>query len=543
MDIFSASRFVRSKPIVAYCLAILLAGMAVWIRLLAGPSLFGLPFITFFVAVVLASLFAGPGPGVSTVALSTVLSTIALPAIGVVNPATLSPLAISIFALTGLFVVLLMSLVVRSVEDRDAAREGLRRAVANLDEAVGQRTEALRVEQEERLRAEQQIRQMQKIESIGQLTGGIAHDFNNMLAVVIGCLEMARRRLADQSTQQADTYVVRALDGAKKAAELTARLLAFARQQPLNPVAVEPNRLVNQMYEMLRRTLGETIEVECVLAPEAWRILIDAPQLESAIVNLAVNARDAMMNGGKLTVETVNVNLDHTYLNKDELVKPGEYLMIGVTDTGSGMSADVIERALEPFFTTKEVGKGTGLGLSQVYGFVKQSGGYLNIYSEPGVGTTVKIYLPRYLGEMDHERGSVEDPVLIPHAVPGTTVLLVEDDDRVRDMAAASLQEMGYEVVDVSHGRDALRLVESDRRIDLLLTDVVMPEMTGRQLADLARSHRPGLRVLYTTGYTRNAIVHNGVLDPGVAFLAKPYTLRQLALKVRATLEEHDPLG
>jgi signal transduction histidine kinase/ActR/RegA family two-component response regulator len=390
-----------------------------------------------------------------------------------------------------------------------------------------------------RAAAENQVRQMQKMEAVGQLTGGIAHDFNNMLAVVIGNLNMIQRRLAKGAAQadaaKISSFVDSALEGANRAAALTARLLAFSRQQPLSPEPIDPNRLVAGMSEMLGRTLGETIAVETVLGAGVWRIQADPTQLESALVNLAVNGRDAMPSGGRLTIETANAYLDADYAAA-EGAKPGQYVMLAVTDTGCGMTKEVIDRALEPFFTTKPVGKGTGLGLSQVYGFVRQSGGHLKIYSEVKQGTTVKIYLPRLFAPE-----SAAEPVkpVTPAAASGERrkVLVVEDDDRVRAFTEEALRDLGYDVVSVESAADALARAAQEPDLALLLTDVVMPDINGRELADQVLKLRPGLPVLYMTGFTRNAVVHNGMLDPGVNFMAKPFTVDQLAAKVKEALD------
>ena len=389
-----------------------------------------------------------------------------------------------------------------------------------------------------RAAAESQVRQMQKMEAVGQLTGGIAHDFNNMLAVVIGNLNLIQRRMARADSRIGDPkipgFVDSALEGANRAATLTGRLLAFSRQQPLSPEPVEPNRLVSGMSDLLGRTLGETITVETVLGAGLWRTQADPTQLESALVNLAVNARDAMPAGGRLTIETANAYLDSDYAAA-EGAKPGQYIMVAVTDTGCGMTREVIDRALEPFFTTKPVGKGTGLGLSQVYGFVRQSGGHVKIYSEPGQGTTVKIYLPRLFAA----EAPAEPPRVAAGAAPGEQrkVLLVEDDERVRAFAEEALRDLGYVVVSTESAAEALARIDQEPDVDLLLTDVVMPDLNGRQLAEQILKLKPGLPVLYMTGFTRNAVVHNGMLDPGVNFMAKPFTVDQLAAKVREALE------
>jgi len=387
---------------------------------------------------------------------------------------------------------------------------------------------------ETRQAAEQQLQQMHKMEAIGQLTGGIAHDFNNMLAVIISATNLAQRRLK-AGVADIGQFLDAAADAARRAADLTQRLLAFSRQQPLSPQAVDVNRLVAGMSELLHRTLGEAVRLETVLAGGLWRTHADPSPLENAILNLAVNARDAMPEGGKITVETANAWLDDAYARGNPGADAGQYVMIAVTDTGTGMPPDVVAKAFDPFFTTKGTGKGTGLGLSQVHGFVKQSGGHIKIYSEPGEGTTVKIYLPRT---------SVEDRPAEPVSIPerpvsrsGELILVVEDEERVRAMTVASLAELGYEVLAADSAEAALALLAQHDNVALLFTDIVMPDVNGRKLAEMAMETRPGLKVLFTTGFTRNAVVHNGILDAGVNFLPKPFTLDQLARKVRDVID------
>ncbi|GFE86713.1 ATP-binding protein [Steroidobacter agaridevorans] len=408
------------------------------------------------------------------------------------------------------------------ITERKRAEETL----MNLNETLKQRVEA---EIGARGDAEKALRQAQKMEALGQLTGGIAHDFNNMLNVVIGNLDMLLRRLArgDANVQRFASF---ALEGATRAAQLTERLLAFARQQPLRLEPVNANKLVAGMSDLMHRTLGETIRTETVLAGGLWQIQTDGNQLESAILNLAVNARDAMPEGGKLTVETANAHLDDIYAAQQAGVPQGQYVMIAVTDTGCGMSSDTIQKAFDPFFTTKSVGKGTGLGLSQVHGFVHQSGGYVKIYSEIGQGTTVKIYLPRFYGGLEDARAHVRFAPALSGA--GTTILVVEDEESVRHVSVEALKELGYDVLEANGAAMALGLLDQHPEIEIMFTDVVMPEVNGRMLADEARQRRPNLKVLFTTGYTRNAIVHNGVLDPGVHLIGKPFNLEQLARKL-----------
>ncbi|MEZ5959846.1 MAG: ATP-binding protein [Hyphomonadaceae bacterium] len=413
------------------------------------------------------------------------------------------------------------------VTDRSRAEQALQTLNATLEQRVAE-------EVAERMRAEEQLRQAHKMDAIGQLTGGIAHDFNNMLAVVIGALNLMQRRLAKGDTD-VTRYIEAATDGANRASALTQRLLAFSRQQPLKPSAIDANKLVMSMTELLSRTLGEHIRIETVQGAGLWRTFADQVQLESAIINLAVNARDTMPEGGKLTIETANGSVDERY-GAEHGVAPGQYVLISVTDTGLGMPPDVLAHAFDPFFTTKAVGKGTGLGLSQVFGFVRQSGGHVKLYSEPRHGTTVKIYLPRFYGA--EEVAAPVDPAVIRDGSKSETVLVVEDDPRVRAFSTEALRELGYSVLTAENGPDALRQIDAGARIDLLFTDMVMPEMNGRQLAEAALGRLPGLKVLFTTGYAPNAAVHNGVLEPTAAHLHKPFTLDQLAAKVRAALDE-----
>ncbi|CAA9285857.1 MAG: Sensory box histidine kinase/response regulator [uncultured Acetobacteraceae bacterium] len=405
---------------------------------------------------------------------------------------------------------------------------------------VGRDITAERAAQAELAEAQEQLRQAQKMEAVGQLTGGVAHDFNNLLQVVLGSLDLLRRRVpdADERTRRS---IQGATEAAKRGAVLTARLLAFSRRQTLDPKPVEPNKLVAGMSDLLRRSLGEAVRIETVLAGGLWRACADPNQLENAILNLAVNARDAMPEaGGKLTIETANAHLDERYAREHADVPAGQYVMIAVSDTGTGMSPEVASKAFEPFFTTKDVGQGTGLGLSQVYGFVRQSGGHVKIYSEPGEGTTVKIYLPRLHGaaEAAGARGGAESDRTLP--LPngeGETVLVVEDEENVRRFTTEALRDLGYRVLEAGGAAAALRLLDAHgAEVDLLFTDVVMPEANGRKLADEALRRRPGLKVLFTTGYSRNAIIHNGALDPGVQLIGKPFTVEELAAKLRAVL-------
>lgn len=402
--------------------------------------------------------------------------------------------------------------------------------------AVIRTNDWLETERSERIRAESQVRQLQKIEAIGQLTGGIAHDFNNMLAIIVGSLDLARRKLSGDEHPNILKYIENAQEGAQRAASLTARLLAFSRQQPLAPKVLDANKVVSGMSELLRRTIGEPVHIETVLAGGLWRICADPGQIESVLVNLCVNARDAMPEGGQLTIETANTDLDDRYARDHSEVVSGQYVMISITDTGIGMTAETIERAFEPFYTTKEVGKGTGLGLSQAFGFVKQSSGHLKIYSELGHGTSIKVYLPRYTGNDAVIEAREVKAAGLPKGSRTEIVLVVEDETQVRHISVDALRELGYTVVQAASPYEALQQLELQPSICLLFTDIIMPDMNGRQLADLAVKQRPDLKVLYTTGYTRNAVVHNGTLDSGINFLAKPFTIEQLALKIRDVL-------
>jgi PAS domain S-box-containing protein len=393
-----------------------------------------------------------------------------------------------------------------------------------------------RLQEQERLRvAEEALRQSQKMEAVGQLTGGIAHDFNNMLAVIIGGLRLTQRRLGrgDLNIQE---LLDSALRGAERAADLVSRLLAFSRQQPLSPQRTDANRLLSGMENMLRRTIPESIGIEMIQSGGLWNIHVDPIGLENAVVNLVVNARDAMPEGGRLTIETANSYLDDAYAAAHADVSAGQYVMIAVSDTGQGMPPHVLARAFEPFFTTKSAGAGTGLGLSQVYGFLKQSGGHVKIYSEVDVGTTVKLYLPRVASGSATTPSAAGSTVRTAPAGKGQTVLIVEDEEEVRHLTVSILKELGYGVLSAGTAQDALALLERHHDIVLLMTDVVMPGMNGRRLADEALRRRPDLKVLFSTGYTRNAIVHNGTLDEGVELIMKPYTLEALGEKVARVL-------
>lgn len=387
----------------------------------------------------------------------------------------------------------------------------------------------------ERDLAESKARQLQKLESIGQLTGGIAHDFNNILAVIIAGLSLSQRRA--KTLAEAQPFIQGALESAHRGAELTRRLLAFARQQPLEPRTISVNRLISDISELLTRAVGETIQTETVLAGGIWSVSVDPNQLQNAVLNLAVNARDAMPEGGKLTIETANCHLDDRYARENEGAKAGQYVLVGVTDTGTGMEPDIAGKAFEPFFTTKLAGKGTGLGLSQVHGFVKQSNGHIKIYTEHGKGTTVKMYFPRYTASAEEEVKREISELDLPQGEPSIVLLVVEDDPRVRNVSVSLLRNLGYSVVHAEGATTALAKLDEIPGINLLFTDIVMPEVDGRRLADAARKRKPDLKVLFTTGFTKNAVIHGGILDGGVNLLSKPFTIEQLARKVHEVLK------
>ena len=404
------------------------------------------------------------------------------------------------------------------------------------------RSRTLYAEIERREHAESALRQAQRMEAVGNLTGGIAHDFNNLLMVILGNLEIAKKQIdnwTDTSLSRLERVIGNATLGAQRAATLTQRLLAFSRRKPLDPKPLNPAKLITGISDLLRRPLGETIDLEIVGAGGLWQVEVDPAELESAILNLALNARDAMPGGGKLTIETGNTFLDEAYARQGNDITPGQYVMIAVTDTGTGMSKEVIERAFEPFFTTKESGQGTGLGLSQVYGFIKQSRGHVKIYSEPGLGTSIKIYLPRTMAKEDT---SYQPAPEITGARTNEKILVVEDDNDVREYVLDTLRELNYNVMGAATGDQALDIVSAERfEFDLMLTDVVLPGMNGRELAERIRRKRPNVPVLFMTGYSRNAIVHHGRLDPGVDLLQKPVTQEALALRVREILDSRRP--
>jgi signal transduction histidine kinase len=544
MESESAPQVPRIRPWLGYLLAVIGPLAALGFGEVLGRGLSGFPFLTFYPPVLLAAFAGGFGPGIVAILLSALACCYyMLPPPGALLPVSGSDwLGLVLFLLVTLLMIALIDALQRATRRLHQSQEALHRLNRQLEARVAARTGDLAAanaqlvaEMRSREAAEERVRQAQKMEALGQLTGGVAHDFNNMLAIVIGSLDIAQRRLEAGRTD-IPRQIENAMDGARRAAVLTQRLLAFSRRSPLMPAVTDVNALVGGMAELLRRTLGEPLELECVLAGGLWRTRVDPGQLESAILNLAVNARDAMPEGGKLTIETMNAHLDDEYAGQHQEVAAGQYVAVAVSDTGTGMAPEVIVRAFDPFFTTKKSGLGTGLGLSQVYGFVKQSGGHVKIYSEPGQGTTVKIYLPREAAAAALGIGGAPAPA-VPAGSPEEIILVVEDEERVRGTTVATLRELGYTVRHAASGEQALAMLQDLPQLALLFTDVVMPGMSGRALAEEAVRRRPGLKVLYTTGYTANAIVHNGVVDRGVELIPKPFALDQLARKVRSMLD------
>ena len=400
----------------------------------------------------------------------------------------------------------------------------LQRTLETLEQQVEERTAQLR-------NNEEALRQSQKMEAVGQLTGGIAHDFNNMLTGIIGSLELLRRRVARGKLDDLDSLIDLGVTSANRAAGLTHRLLAFSRRQSLDSKPVQINQLVTSMGELLQRSINESIGLDMRLSEQLWTAEADPNQLESALLNLVINARDAMPNGGRLIVETANRHLDSVFTAAYGSLTPGDYVELSVSDTGCGIPESVMGRVFDPFFTTKPIGQGTGLGLSMIYGFARQSRGHVIIHSEVGKGTTVSLFLPRFVGEVIAQQ--TLNPTLLPYATDGETVLIVEDDAAVRLLVSAVLKELGYAYVEASDGHTAVPIIQSDQRIDLLISDVGLPGMNGRQLAEIGRQLRPGLKVLFITGYAEHAAVRGGFLDPGMQLITKPFTFDLLTAKVR----------
>jgi PAS domain S-box-containing protein len=422
------------------------------------------------------------------------------------------------------------------VEERravEAERDRAAAALRSLNETLEQRVEARTAEL---MLAEEQLRQSQKMEAVGQLTGGLAHDFNNLLAGISGSLELMSARITQGRLKDVDKYMVAAQGATKRAAALTHRLLAFSRRQTLAPKATNVNTLVSGMLDLIQRTVGPGVQVETACMSGLWSALVDPSQLENALLNLCINARDAMPEGGRITIETANRWIDRHGARQHDMPE-GQYLSLCVSDTGTGMPPEVIAKAFDPFFTTKPLGQGTGLGLSMIYGFAKQSGGQVRLYSELGEGTNVCIYLPRHRGEAEHD-AVLPEAGLPPVAETGETVLIVDDEPTVRMLVTDVLGELGYTAIEAADGAGGLRVLQSDARIDLLITDVGLPGgLNGRQMADAARLGRPDLKVLFITGFAENALLHNGQLEPGMAVLTKPFAMDTLAARIRELIK------
>ena len=428
--------------------------------------------------------------------------------------------------------------------ERKKTEEALRNLNETLEERVSARTEQLaqanqRLQNEmfERERAEDALRHAQKMEAVGQLTGGIAHDFNNMLTGIIGSLDLMQRYIADGRADEIGRFTEAAVSSANRAAALTHRLLAFSRRQSLDRKTLNVNELIHSLEDLIRRTKGDPIELTLRLADDVWPISTDVSQLENALLNLVINARDAMPDGGELLIETANVYLDGNDITTLEPVKAGDYLMLAVSDNGTGMTPSVRAKAFDPFFTTKPIGQGTGLGLSMIYGFAQQSGGHVSLDSLPNQGTCVRLYLPR-LNLLEPERPVVETLSAAPTATCGETVVVVEDDPAVRMLVLDLLKELGYLAHEAADASAALPLLESEMRVDLLVTDVGLPGMNGRQLAEIARQHRPGLKVLFMTGYAQKAAERQGFLEDGMDMVAKPFSIEVLANKIREMINQ-----
>jgi len=514
----------RPGSLNAYLIATLISLVALLARIAIDPWIHGVQFVTYYPAIILVALLCGFGAGFFSVALAVLLSWyfIVQPRGSFALENWESLFTLALFGATTAVIVYLIGTMRLAIGRYRLLSASLRRRVEQ-SAAELKSTQANLV-------------QAQKMEVVGQLTGGIAHDFNNMLAVVIGNLDIAHRRMKE-GRSDVIRQIENARDGAERAAALTQRLLVFARRQPLEPAVIDLNRLIGELGELLRRTLGETIRIESSLARDIWPISADPSQLESAVINLAINARDAMGGAGTLSIATFYAEIPEYEHVAASGLTPGDYVIVSIADTGAGMSPDVAARAIEPFFTTKEVGRGTGLGLSQVYGFVRQSGGHLEIDSREGVGTTVRLYFPRHEGEGPADRDEAANGHAVPRGSPGEVILVVEDEDQVRRTTIDGLTELGYAVREARSGVEALAILASDLSIALLFTDVVMPGLDGRQLAERALRQRPDLKILYTTGYAPESGAVPSFDGDHPALLQKPFNVGQLARKVREMLD------
>jgi signal transduction histidine kinase len=536
----------RENRTTSYVFGLATIAVALLARLILARQLAGFPFLTFLPAILVTSFICGWRAG----AVAALFGAFAARYFFIDGSAVANRIGVTstwagyaLYAFAIMIVLFLVSSMHSAFRDFAESENKRKRLNEELESRVRERTVALE-DANQRLRdeaaslaaAEARIRQMQKMEAVGQLTGGIAHDFNNMLAVIVGSLDIAKRHL-HVDPAKSERFMANALDGAQRGAQLTARLLAFSRQQPLAPRPLDANTLVRETSELLHRSLGENIRLQTALVDDPWRVFADAPQLESALVNLCVNSRDAMPDGGSLSLRTANVQLGNSDGTGGDGEHSGDFVAIVVSDTGCGMSPEVLARAFDPFYTTKAPGQGTGLGLSQVYGFVRQSGGHISMDSHPGTGTTVSIYLPRYAGP---DQGEAAPSAKISPVAPGNkeVILVVEDEDRVRTMTVEALRDLGYDVIAASGPQQALDELNSIPHLHLIVTDVVMPGMNGPALADHIITLRPSVKVLYTTGYARNAVLSDGVLDREVGILPKPFTIDQLTLKVRQALDQ-----
>jgi signal transduction histidine kinase/CheY-like chemotaxis protein len=544
MNLFTMTQPLRDRRWFGYAFGLVAVLICTAVRFALGDAALKFPFVIFIPAVVLTTFLGGLRPGIAAALLAGSISDLTL----IAPPGKIWPtwpdgwIAMAFYGLTVSVDIALIQGMISAFRRAEVAELNLSLLNEDLERRVIQRSAELETEYGARQKAEELLRQAQKMEVVGQLTGGIAHDFNNLLTVVLGGLETIGRQVPSLESSAVTARITRskdmALEAVHRAITLTTRLLAFSRQQPLNPSPIDANKLVAGVCEFLRRTLGEGISLETVLAGGLWTTSADANQLENAILNLALNARDAMPNGGKMTIETANCFLDEAYVrNLPEPIARGQYVQVAVADNGTGMSPTILEKAFEPFFTTKEVGKGTGLGLSQVYGFVRQSAGHVKIYSELGEGTVVKLYLPRSLDAATELPREPDGGATRP-ATGRETILVVEDDEALRTYTKDILCELGYRVLEAPAAAEALEILQSEINIDLLLSDVVIPgDLNGAKLAGEATRSRPGLKVLFMTGYTRNSIVHHGRLDPGVHLIGKPFSFNELAAKVRTRLD------
>ncbi|WP_084253496.1 MULTISPECIES: response regulator [Sphingomonas] len=544
--IYRCSIWIRGRPAAGYGVAIALALVGLLVRLALGPTFLGFPFITFTPAVLAAGYVAGARAGLACAATSAALAwfflVVPFEKSGVTSPHGL--IAIGVFLTNAVLIVLVVSGMNRAYARAVFIEEERARSNVQLEQRVAERTRQLSEANQARLaevdarrEAEARAAQADRLDAVGRLTGGVAHDFNNMLAVIIGNLELTEAKL-----NRGDVDVIRhidgAMDGARRSATLTRRLLAFARLQPLDPVVTQINELIKGIEELLIRTLGERVSIECKLDPDLWHAYVDPGQLEGALVNLAVNARDAMPDGGCLQIRTCNVRGLQANDSPPNLVGH-DHVVIEVTDTGTGMSEEVQARAFEPFFTTKEPGRGTGLGLSQLYGFMRQSGGGAKIRSSLGSGTTISLFLPRCEAPPATLQAIPEEKAeTAPRAEGGETILVVEDEDRVRKAASETLQELGYRILEASDGTQALELLSRGILVDLVLSDIVMPGMSGSELADIVRRQRPEMLFLFMSGYSADQF---GERNQGggdrIDLLTKPFTRDRLARHVRKLLD------